>query len=338
MHMAMVQQSSASAIQLTSSLLVKGLCGLAAVALSACASAGSTLADKAASGVTIQDCPDCPEMVVVPGGSFIMGSDHLEPVVGELRPEGPIHRVTIERAFAVGKYEITNAQFAAFIGATDYQPSLGCTKWRGPLEVQPFQGNWRDPDYGRPPLPEEPVVCVSWHDAKAYVEWLAGKTGKPYRLLSEAEWEYAARAGQQTIWPWGDDPDGGCEMANIFDLDGAERDKAFNFASWGPVNCSDGFGGVAPVGSKQPNAFGLYDMIGNVWEWNEDCSFRFYDPAAAAAVSGAAVQADGPCDRRAVRGGSWFSQISRNRLSFRGRDPESLASHIFGFRVALTLE
>jgi formylglycine-generating enzyme required for sulfatase activity len=334
----MMKMKSASSVRSTFSMLVMlamVVCSACLAVLSAGTTAGTTSADKPAVGESIQHCTECPEMVVVPAGSFIMGSDHLEPVAGERRPEGPIHKVEIENAFAVGKYEITNAQFNAFVTATTYQPSSKCTKWRGPLEVQPFKGDWRDPDYGRPPLPEEPVVCVSWHDAKAYVQWLADKTGKPYRLLSEAEWEYTARAGQQTTWPWGDDPDGGCAMANVYDLDGAERDKAFNFAGWDPVNCSDGFGGVAPVGSKQPNAFGLYDMTGNVWEWNEDCSFRFYDPAAA---TGAAVQADGACDRRAVRGGSWFSQISRHRLSFRGRDPEALASHIFGFRVAVTLD
>jgi formylglycine-generating enzyme required for sulfatase activity len=331
----MASEKCGPRVRSTVSLPLAMICSLGTLALTACAATGSPSAGKPAIGAIIQDCPECPELVVVPAGSFMMGSDQLEPVVGELRPEGPIHKVTIARAFAVGKYETTQAEFAAFVNATGHQPSSNCTKWRGPLEVQGFPGDWRDPDYGRSPLPEDPVVCVSWHDATAYVNWLTERIGKPYRLLSEAEWEYVARAGQQTIWPWGDDPDGGCDMANLFDLDGAKRDKAFNFASWDPVNCSDEFGGVAPVGSKQPNAFGIYDMIGNVWEWNQDCSFRFYDPAAA---SGAAVETDGHCDRRAVRGGSWFSQISRHRLSFRGRDPESLASHIFGFRVALTLQ
>jgi formylglycine-generating enzyme required for sulfatase activity len=284
--------------------------------------------------VSFKDCTSCPEMVVVPAGTFVMGSDHVEPVAGEFRPEGPIHEVRIPKAFAVGKYEITNEEFSSFVDATGYQASEGCIKWRGEQREQEFGGTWRNPDYGRDPGPREPVVCVNWRDAKAYTTWLAKTAGKPYRLLSEAEWEYLAHGGTQTTWPWGENPDNACATANVFDDDGADRDKAFRYASWQPVKCRDGFGIVSPVGALQANSFGVHDIIGNVWEWTQDCSLRFYDPAR---NDGKPVEVEGECDRRAVRGGSWFSQISRNRVTFRGRDPELRASHIFGFRVAMTL-
>lgn len=283
-------------------------------------------------GEVFKDCADCPEMVVIPPGTFTMGSERGEFVLGETRPETPVHQRTIRNAFAAGKTEVSNAQFAAFIEATGYRPSTACTKWRG--EVVLFGGDWTDPDYGRPPRPEEPVVCVSWYDAKAYTIWLSGKTGERYRLLSEAEWEYVARDGTQTTWAWGDDPDQACKTGNVFDQSGATSDYAKEHSSWEPANCDDGFQRVAPVGSFPANDFGLHDLGGNVWEWNEDCSVWLYDEFD---INEQPNQVDGHCDRRAVKGGSWFSMISRHRPAFRGRDPEDLSSHIFGFRIARDL-
>ena len=275
---------------------------------------GGHLADAAAprAGQAFRDCPDCPEMVTIPRGNFMMGSERSEPVAGGLRPEGPVHRVTIPKPFALGKFEVTNAQFERFIAATGHVPSQVCTKWKG--KEQEFPGSWRDPDYGRAPQPLEPVVCVSWRDAKAFVAWLSRSTGKSYPLPSEAEWEYVARAGTTGTWPWGEDPAGACKVANVFDRKGAERDSTNKYAPWEPVPCDDGFGGVAPVGSYPPNAFGVYDIIGNVWEWNEDCSLTLYpiEPS-----DGRPVEVSGECEKRAVRGGSWFSQASRQRSSFR---------------------
>ena len=197
-----------------------------------------------------------------------------------------------------------------------------------------FGGNWRDPDYGRPPRDDEPVVCVSWFDAKAYTVWLSGKTGERYRLPSEAEWEYVARDGTQSTWSWGENSDLACRTGNVFDRQGASSDYAKAHSSWDPVDCDDGFQGVAPVGSFPANSFGLHDLGGNVWEWNEDCSVRFYQKES---VDESPWQTEGPCDERSIKGGSWGSMISRHRPAFRGRDPEPLASHMFGFRVARDL-
>ncbi len=283
-------------------------------------------------GDVFTDCDTCPQMVVIPPGEFTMGSERGEFVLNETRPETPVHQRTIRYAFAAGKTEVSNAQFAEFVAATGYRPSTACTKWRG--EVVMFGGDWTDPDYGRPPTPNEPVVCVSWHDAKAYTLWLSGKTGERYRLLSEAEWEYVARDGTQSTWSWGEESGYACKTGNVFDRKAAQTDYAKKHSSWKPVNCDDGFERVAPVGSFPANGFGLQDLGGNVWEWNEDCSLWLYDDED---VNEQPNQVSGHCDRRSVKGGSWFSMISRHRPAFRGRDPEDLASHIFGFRVARDL-
>lgn len=309
------------------SLLTGALLGL--ITFSCTSHAGSSGSEDPAHALGFRDCAECPEMLIIASGEFEMGSEETTEVIGQERPEGPVHHVTIRRPFALGKTEVTNRQFEAFVKATEYTPSDACSKWRG--EVVKFGGDWRDPDYGREPLPEDPVVCVSWFDAKAYVQWLAEKTGKPYRLPSEAEWEYSARGGSKTTWPWGKGAEHVCRHANVFDQEGAATEYAREYVTWSGEPCSDGHGRVAPVGSFEPNPFGLHDMIGNVWEWVEDCSLWLYPESASTEEP---VQVKGDCEKRAVRGGSWLTRIDRQRPTFRGRDPEALASHIFGFRVA----
>jgi formylglycine-generating enzyme required for sulfatase activity len=184
--------------------------------------------------------------------------------------------------------------------------------------------------YGRPAAANEPVTCVSWRDAQNYVAWLSKKTGRTYRLLSEAEWEYAARAGAQTPWPWGADANQGCAFANLYDATG--RNTAI---AWPGVTCDDKRREIAPVGSFRPNAFGLYDMIGNAMEWTADCLAVPYP--ATAPVNGAPFQPTGACERRAVRGGAWITTTPRTRVTFRSGDPEAFVSWIFTFRVAREL-
>jgi formylglycine-generating enzyme required for sulfatase activity len=302
--------------------------------------AATTLATGAmAQNAGFKDCAECPEMMSVPAGTFKMGTDHVEPMRNnEMRPEGPVRQVAIAKGFAAGKYEVTNKEFGAFIAASGYVPALACQVWGG---VDVVKGKtWRDPDYGRPPADNEPAVCVSWLDAKAYAAWLSGKTGKRYRLLTEAEWEYAAKGGVATAWPWGDDAKKICEHANVYDAEGRKDPRQTRDGgdpSAPKAECSDGFQIVAPVGKFKPNAFGLHDMIGNVWEWTEDCSAPGLYPAGP--LDGSATEVSmGTCEKRAVRSASWRTRLSRQRPSFRGRDPEPTASNIFGFRVARDLD
>jgi formylglycine-generating enzyme required for sulfatase activity len=288
--------------------------------------AGHAVAKPApAGGTIIQDCRDCPELVVIPPGSFKMGSLEGEPD----RPETPIRDVRIAYSFAAGKTAVTNDQFARFIAATFYRPAQGCGFLSGAgFKFSPDQ-DWRDPGYGRAPEDDEPVVCVNWRDAKAYAAWLSKITHKHYRLLSEAEWEYAARAGSDARYPWGDDAAEICKYANLYDFSAARLKMPYL-----PAPCDDGFPEVAPVASFPPNAFGLYDMLGNVWQWVEDCSLHEYP---ARPNDGKPVEVKGACPLRAARGGSWATRADRLRPSWRGRDKEDTANRIFGFRIARDL-
>jgi formylglycine-generating enzyme required for sulfatase activity len=284
-------------------------------------------------GDIIKECDVCPEIVVVPPGTFKMGWDGAEPVrPGEIRRyEGPERMVTIAKPFGAGRFEITNEQFAAFVDATGYVPLEGCFLWDGwNAEFSKALG-WRNPGYGRAPLPKEPVVCVNWNAAQAYVEWLSKKTGAVYRLLTEAEWEYAARAGEKSDYLWGSNDERACEYANVFDMSAKKRSPN---AKLTVARCDDSHAQAAPVGSYKPNAFGLYDTSGNVWEWIHDCHVMPYP--ADAPTDGSAV-IDKICDRRGNKGGAWMTTVDRQRFTFRGRDPADQNSTAFGFRVARDL-
>lgn len=288
---------------------------------------GANATDGLRPGRVFKDCRDCPEMVVVPPGQFMMGREGGE----KDRYEGPVRKVTIGYAFAVGRFELTNAEYRRFVEATGHKTAgSGCNVFFGD-RVEPLPNtSWRDPGYGRRIRDDEPVACIRWSDAKAYVSWLAGRTGKQYRLLTEAEWEYAARAGTRGDYTWGDDASVACRYANIHDESAVRSGPSLPYS---PPTCDDGHPEVAPVGRFLPNAFGLYDMIGNVWEWVEDC---YQMPYGATPVDGSAQLAFG-CDRRGVRGGSWRTAYERQRPAFRGRDPEALTSQIFGVRIARDL-
>lgn len=284
-------------------------------------------------GEIVKDCEVCPEIVVVPPGSFKMGWEGAESVRPQeiRRYEGPERQVTIAYAFGVGRFEITNEQFAAFVDATGFVHLEGCFLWDGWNAEFSKKLGWRDPGYGRATLPKEPAACVNWNAAQAYVKWLSQKTGASYRLLTEAEWEYAARAGNTTPSIWGDQQERACEYANVFDASAKKRSPN---AQLTVAPCDDGHAQVAPVGSYKPNAFGLYDMSGNVWEWVFDCHAMPYP--ADAPTDGSAI-IDRGCDRRASKGGAWMTTVDRQRFTFRGRDPAAQNSSGFGFRVARDL-
>ncbi|PHX98836.1 MAG: hypothetical protein CK529_11410 [Rhodospirillaceae bacterium] len=278
----------------------------------------------------LKDCPTCPEVVVIPPGSFLMGSNAINQMRGGIpRQEGPERSVSISYAFGVGRYEVTNEEFAIFVNETGHEPANQCGVGMDKPMISAV--TFRGPLFGRSPQPREPVVCVSWNDATSYTAWLSAMTGKRYRLLTEAEWEYAAKGGTKTKWPWGTQDEQACDYENTFDLDSQSALPAGSKLSWEPLSCRDGHGMIAPVGSYKPNAFGLYDMLGNVWEWVQDCSLELYP---AAPVDGTAVEVSGRCELRAVRGGSWYTRQDRHRPTFRGRDPEPKAGHHFGFRIA----
>lgn len=275
-----------------------------------------------------RDCAECPEMVVIPAGSFDMGATPAENL-REQSPERyitwetPVHRVTIARPIALGMREVTRGEFAAFVRAADYRIA-GCDVARGAEWEPRSDKSWLDPDFEQDD--SHPVVCVNWHDAQAYVRWLSARTGKAYRLPTEAEWEYAARAGTATARHWGDGRTDACQFANVPDQ---------THQSVEVFLCHDGFKFTSPAGSFQPNAFGLYDTIGNVWEWVADC---FHDNYTGAPDDGSAWSADPACQYHVGRSGSWNPRLlSQLRAAARGRVTTTLRNANLGFRVAMTL-
>jgi len=226
----------------------------------------------------LQDCRDCSRMVVIPGGTFTMGSPENEPE--RLKFEGPRAEVKVRR-FALGETEVTRKQYAVFVRETRRAShSRGCFKYgfndvvysSDVEQAMDPQATWRNPGFEQ--TDAHPVTCVSWQDAKDYAAWLARKTGQPYRLPSEAEWEFAARAGTASMFPWGTDENAACRYGNVGDasllranaivrgqVEAGLRAGHLNLRF---VNCDDGSPYTAIVGKREPNALGLYDTIGNV--------------------------------------------------------------------------
>lgn len=262
--------------------------------------AGETFRDRNVDG---SECVVCPEMVVISAGSFRMGNISG----GGESDEKPVHRVTIPNKFAVGKFEVTFSQWDACVatgGCNGYIPS--------------------DRGFGRG---NRPVLEVNWDDAKAYVRWLSGKTGKEYRLPSESEWEYMARAGGTSKYPFGDSESSLCEYGN-----GADRGARF---SWKNESCDDGYGrGTAPVGSFKPNSFGVYDTVGNLFEWVVDCWHGDY---AGAPEDGSPWTGGGDCSMRVLRGGSAAVNPRELRSANRYRNSTGIRNYSNGIRVARTL-
>ncbi len=291
------------------------------------------------------NCPAnaiCPEMVLIPHGSFQMGTTdeelERENVPKEYRGwEKPRHPVTIGADFYLGKYAVTLGEFKAFVHSRGPRPAGGCYNWEerreGKFSLQFKQDRvWDHP--GFPQTDRDPVVCVSYDDAVAYVDWLNLVTGtKAYRLPSEAEWEYAARAGTTTSRFWGDARDPACRFANVADLSLAKHDGIETPDPERYFNCSDGFVFTAPAGSFHDNAFGLYDMLGNAWQWTADC----WNDDEKDAPSNGATRITGDCSRRVVRGGAWYNSPWDVRAGNRGWYDAGSRVTLTGFRVARTL-
>jgi formylglycine-generating enzyme required for sulfatase activity len=240
-------------------------------------------------GSQFRECAKkCPELVVVPAGKFTMGSPAME--VGSYLDEDPPHDVTIAKPFAVSKFDVTFNDWAACVTAG------GCD----PIEDQ----GWDDPKL--------PVINVSLYEAEKFVRWFAVMTGKPYRLLTEAEWEYAARGGTQTAHYWGDDVAQGIAYCD---------------------GCAAG-SRIAPVGSFKPNAFGLYDMEGNVWQWVRDCYHSDYDGA----PTDGSAWAEEDCKQFVARGGAFNGSPRATRIAVRVKRAPSAKIGNLGFRIGRTLE
>jgi formylglycine-generating enzyme required for sulfatase activity len=282
-------------------------------------------------GTVFRDCEVCPEMVVIPGGRFQMGAmegeEEAEGLPEQFRNHSQPRRWVEVRGFAAGRFEVTRGQYRVFAQETGRVAS-GCWVWNGKEFARDEGKSWADPGYGQDD--RHPVSCVSWEDAKGYVAWLSKRTGKGYRLLSEAEWEYAARAGTTTRRYWGDDGNQSCGYAN-----GADRrfpSQVAGASNWAVASCDDGQAWTAPAGSYRPNGFGLYDMLGNVWEWVEDC----WNGSYTGAPSDGRAWTSGECGRRVLRGGSWGYVPGGVRAASRYGSDTSYRSDYAGLRVART--
>ena len=284
------------------------------------------------------DCQSCPQLALVPPGNFLMGS---APGAAELDPasgEAPPVPISLSRPFYVSTREITVGEFRRYVEATGAEPAPGCRIWLGGQWVLERDRSWRDPGFSLPPREDEPVVCVNWDDARAYAEWLAKDSGKRYRLPSEAEWEYLARGGTSYPRFWGERDSQenvplalACDHANVYDSSAVDAHRF----PWPNARCVDRAVALAPVAQYRPNAFGGYDIIGNVREWVMDCYTASY---AGRPEDGRAWTWQGGCERKGVRGGSWASRPRDARAPARGAEPTAFRQSDLGFRVVRDYE
>ncbi len=251
-------------------------------------------------GEVFRDCDECPEMIVVPRGSYQMGD-----LTGRgPNDERPVRTVKIDYFLSVSRFEVTKEEYKAFISDSGHRSDGPCSVWSGAKLVPQPGKNWQEPGFAQDG--SHPATCISFEDAKAYTLWLSRKTGENYRLLSESEWEYVARAGTDTLFWFGSRI--GYDQAN------------FDETNWATM----------PVGHYTPNAFGLHDVLGNVWEWTEDCWNASY---LGAPTDGSAVT-KGRCQRRMLRGGSWASAPGLLRSSNRTGESVATRTALNGMRVA----
>ena len=303
--------------------------------------AAQSAENDAKPGQIFRDCSDCPEMVVIPAGSFLMGASdeetardieaiklnddarHTQVTFAEkdFKSEHPQHRVSIDQEFLLGRYPVTRGEFATFVRETGYLIKGGCTLWINNRYPDRPEASWQNPGFEQ--TDRDPVVCVNWNDAKAYVVWLntklhghtSSERNSLYRLPNEAEWEYAARAGTRTAHWWGDS------------------------IGSGNANC-DGCGSgwdnqqTAPVGSFQANLFGLSDVLGNAWEWTEDCWNENYVDA----PQDGSAWTTGDCASHVMRGGDWHNHPWALRSTSRSGASADRRANYIGFRIAKTYQ
>jgi len=282
------------------------------------------------------------DMVRIPGGTFTMGTSEAQDSQQNLPSDyqgwsKPQHTVTVQ-SFMMAKTPVTRGQYAAFVAATG--ASSGSSGCYGPKIVQQNGQqwvnwvqdpslNWQNPGFTQ--TDNDPVVCVSYNDAMAYIAWLNARSEHTYRLPTEAEWEYAARgkANQTAAHFWGDDLASACQYANVAGTDFATAYQ-LSTSTDGIFSCSDGFAYTAPVASFQPNDYGLYDMLGNVWQWTADCWNTDYSNSP---TDGTAATT-GICQQHALRGGSWSSSTWFVQSGYRNGNGVGDRDTFNGFRLA----
>ena len=287
------------------------------------------------------DCLACPQMVPLSAGTVRLGSDEAEAVRYNVpaiyaERERPITQVSIAKPFAISRTEVTNLQFARFIAETGYKPGPGCWKFLGNQWEFDSQASWQQP--GVPSGAHYPVTCVNALDGEAYAQWLSQTTGRSYRLPSEAEWEYAARANRPGTTYWNDSMSDLCRFANPGDR---STERAYEWEQleplrseygWRGAACDDGFAGLAPVASFSPNPFGLYDMIGNVNEWTADC----FTPTHEGRPTSQEPRREADCEFRLLKGHTWTGNERTSRPAFRLRLEGTDRRFNLGFRVIRT--
>jgi formylglycine-generating enzyme len=293
---------------------------------------------QAAPAAAPRDCEACPELALVPPGQFMMGSAADAPELDVTTGEAPAVALSFSRPFLVSKREITVGEFRRFVEATGGKQLPGCRVWSGGQWVQDAGRSWRDPGYAAAPRDDDPVVCVSWQDARAYAEWLSKSSGKRYRLPSEAEWEYVARGGTSFPRYWGERDSRedlplslACDHANVYDASAVDAHRF----PWPNARCNDRAPALAPVGQYAPNAFDVHDIIGNAREWVMDCYTASY---AGRPQDARAWTWQGGCELKGVRGGSWASRPRDARAPARGAEPTLHRQSDLGFRVARDYE
>jgi formylglycine-generating enzyme required for sulfatase activity len=269
---------------------------------------------KPGSGQQFRDCPDCPEMVVAPAGSFIMGATPDEEVAS---PREDQVQAAIAKPFGVGRFAVTRGEFAVFVASTGHKTDGDCYRIAEPKRVS--ERNWRSPGFTQDD--RHPVVCVNWNDARAYAAWISSFTGKNYRLLSEVEREYVTRAGSVTPFWWGTTIS--TEQANY---NGNITHGGGAKGEWRKA--------TVPVDSFSANPWGLYNVHGNVWEWMEDC----WNEKNAGNPGDGKPRTTGDCSLRVVRGASFNNFPHTLRSARREREPLGSRVDAFGFRVTRSLD
>lgn len=304
------------------------LCALACAVVSGCApapqcdgldvgvGADATRCIQPGSGEQFEDCPDCPRMVVVPAGEFTMGSPEDEPERESAR-ESQVD-VRIARPFAIGAFTVTRAQFAAFVSATGYEVDRGCYFWTGSTWEERADRSWRAPGFEQDDA--HPVTCIDLESAQAYAKWLSTTTGKRYRLPSETEREYVTRAGTDTAFWWGDSittdrANYNGENSSVLGAPGVWRQATLR------------------VDSFEPNAWGLYNVHGNVWEWTEDC----WNDSNEGNPGDGSARTTGDCTWRVARGGAWNYSPTYLRSAYRYWNLPDNRSGVQGMRVVRDL-